>query len=51
MLMDRTTVLKFDNYPLDVITLNNGIGQGNPLSMALYQIYNVDILDIPRDRN
>src|ERR1700761_994296 len=30
-----------------VIKLDNGIGQGDPLSMALYQYYNADILDIP----
>ena len=27
--------------------LDNGIGQGDPLSMALYQYYNADILEIP----
>jgi ribonuclease HI len=29
------------------ILLDNGIGQGDPLSMALYQYYNADILKIP----
>ena len=47
MLKDRTTVLKFDGYISETITLNNGIGQGDPLSMALYQFYNADLLDIP----
>ena len=31
--------------------LNNGIRQGDPLSMALYQFYNTDILDIPGDKS
>src|ERR1700761_6998671 len=35
----------------DPIALDNGIGQGNPLSMALYQYYNANILDIPRERS
>ena len=47
MLKDRTTVLRFDGYTSGAITLNNGIGQGDPLSMALYQFYNADLLDIP----
>ena len=47
MLKDRTTVLKFDGYTSEAIILNNGIGQGDPLSMALYQFYNADLLDIP----
>lgn len=47
MLRDRSTVLKFDGYISETISLNNGIGQGDPLSMALYQFYNADLLDIP----
>ena len=47
MLKDRITVLKFDGYTSEAIVLNNGIGQGDPLSMALYQFYNADLLDIP----
>ena len=47
MLKDRSTELKFDGYTSEAITLNNGIGQGDPLSMALYQFYNADLLDIP----
>lgn len=46
MLKDRATVLKFHGYTLDTITLNNGIGQGDLLSMAIYQFYNADLLDI-----
>ena len=51
MLKDRSTVLKFDGFTSDTITLNNGIGQGDPLSMALYQFYNADILDIPEGKH
>jgi hypothetical protein len=48
MLNNRSTVLKFDDHTSECIRLDNGIGQGDPLSMALYQYYNTDILDIPR---
>lgn len=51
MLKDRSTVLRFDDHISDTITLNNGIGQGDPLSMALYQFYNADLLDIPTNKN
>jgi ribonuclease HI len=50
MLKDRSTILKFDDYVSEPITLNNGIGQGDPLSMALYQFYNADLLDIPTEK-
>ena len=46
MLRDRTTYLKFDNYTSKAIKIDNGIGQGDPLSMVLYQYYNTDILEI-----
>ena len=49
MLENRKTVLRFDDHTSEVIPLDNGIGQGDPLSMALYQYYNADILEIPRD--
>lgn len=39
--------LKFDGYTSDWIPINNGIGQGDPLSMILYIIYNTDLLKIP----
>jgi len=41
-------MLKFDGYVLDPIQIDNGIGQGDPLSMILYQFYNADLLDIPK---
>ena len=51
MLKDRSTAIKFDDHVSGNFTLNNGIGQGDPLSMALYQFYNADLLDIPRDED
>jgi ribonuclease HI len=48
MLKDRRTTLKFDGYISETIILNNGIGQGDPLSMALYQFYNADLLEVPK---
>ena len=49
MLQNRTTTLHFDDHTSEAISLDNGIGQGDPLSMALYQFYNADILEIPRE--
>lgn len=49
MLKDRFTALKFDDHESDRIALDNGIGQGDPLSMALYQYYNADLIDIPEN--
>ena len=48
MLKGRTTYLKFDDHISEAISINNGIGQEDPLSMVLYQYYNADILDIPQ---
>ena len=50
MLMDRHTMLKYNGYTSEPIVLDNGIGQGDPLSMVLYQYYNADLLDIPRGK-
>jgi hypothetical protein len=47
MLRERFTALKFNDFISDRIALDNGIGQGDPLSMALYQYYNADLIDIP----
>ena len=47
MLEGRVTTLKFDGFVSDLIPIDNGIGQGDPLSMILYQYYNADLLDIP----
>ena len=51
MLEGRNTHLRFDDHKSDTIEINNGIGQGDPLSMVLYQFYNADILDIPASEN
>ena len=51
MLSDRHTALKFDGYTSDPIEIDNGIGKGDPLSMVMYQFYNADLLDIPRDKS
>jgi hypothetical protein len=51
LLCNCTTRLKFDNFTLEDIHISNGIGQGDPLSMVLYQYYNADLLDIPKDAN
>jgi ribonuclease HI len=51
MLEGRVTTLKFDDFTSAPIPIDNGIGQGDPLSMALYQFYNADLLDIPNTAN
>ena len=43
-----TATLQFNDHSSEVIALNNGIGQKDPLFMALSQYYNADILNIPR---
>ena len=47
LLSDRKTRLKFDDFTSGIINITNGIGQGDPLSMLLYILYNADMLDIP----
>ena len=47
MLENHRTILRFDDHASGTIDLDNGIGQEDPLSMALYQFYNADILEIP----
>jgi hypothetical protein len=51
MLEGHITTQKFDVYTSNPIPIDNVIGQGDPLSMALYQLYNADILDIPQELN
>jgi len=51
MLRDRETTLKFDGYASDAIWIDNSIGQGDLLSMVLYQFYNTDLLDIPSSKD
>ena len=40
--------LKFDDYISEWFSLDNGIIQGDPLSMVLHLYYNVDMIDISR---
>jgi hypothetical protein len=51
VLSNRSTRLHFDDYLSDPTPLENGIGQGDPLSMIVYLYYNADILDVPWGRN
>ena len=51
MLTGRRNRLKFDDYTSEWFNLDNGIVQGNPLSMVLYLFYNADMIDIPRGRS
>ena len=49
MLRDQVTALKFDGYMSELIKIDNGIGQGDLVSMGIYQYYNADLLDIPKE--
>jgi hypothetical protein len=51
LLRNCTTRLKFDDFTSEDIHIGNSIGQGDPLSMVLYQYYNADLLDIPINNN
>ena len=48
MVTGRKARLKFDDYISNWFLLDNGIGQGDPLSMLLYLFYNADILDVAK---
>jgi hypothetical protein len=50
MLMDRKTKLYFDDFMSNWFKLDNGMGQGDPLSMILYLFYNADVLEIAKGR-
>src|SRR5271168_1673710 len=47
LLTGRRTRLKFDDYISETTNITNGIGQGDPISMLLYIIYNADLLELP----
>lgn len=47
LLSNRQTTMVFDDYKSDWIDVNNGIGQGDPISMILYLFYNADLVDVP----
>ena len=49
LLTNRRTRLRFDDYTSEYRDIINGIGQGDPLSMLLYILYNADLLEIPDD--
>jgi hypothetical protein len=51
LLRGRSTRLKFDDYTSEPIQIDNGIGQGDPISMLVYLFYNADILDIAESEN
>ena len=51
MLHNRVTTLKFNSYISGSIEINNRIGQGDPLSMVIYQFYNADLVDIPSGKS
>jgi hypothetical protein len=46
ILTNRRTRIHFDDYVSGTIQVKNGIGQGDPLSMILYTLYNADLLEI-----
>jgi ribonuclease HI len=46
LLHSRSTRLKFDDFVSEPIQIDNGIGQGDPISMLVYLYYNADMLDI-----
>ncbi|KIJ15169.1 hypothetical protein PAXINDRAFT_25912, partial [Paxillus involutus ATCC 200175] len=46
VLTGRQTRLSFDGYLFPPIPITNGIGQGDPLSMILYIIYNSDLVEV-----
>ena len=47
LLTNRRTRLKFNDFLSETISVTNRIGQGDPLSMLLYILYNTDLLEIP----
>ena len=49
LLTRRRIRLKFDDFISESINILNGIGQGDPLSMILYILYNADLLEITGD--
>ena len=49
LLSNRKTRLKFDDHISEPTDITNGIGQGDPLSMLLYILYNADLLELPDD--
>lgn len=50
MLTNRKTQLSFDDFKSDWFPVTNGIGQGDPLSMICYIIYNSDLVEVAKGR-
>jgi len=50
MLKDRCTTLTFDDYTFENIPIDNGIGQGETVSI-LYLIYSHGLVNIPQGQN
>ena len=48
LLSGRRTKMKFDDFVSEFIDITNGIGQGDPISMLLYILYNADLLEALR---
>lgn len=48
ILEGRTTKLRFDDFISITIAIANGIGQGDPMSMLIYILYNAELLEICR---
>jgi hypothetical protein len=46
LLKGRRTQMKFDDFLSELIHIFNRIGQGNPLSMTLYILFNADLLEL-----
>lgn len=46
LLRGRSTRLKFDDYVSDPIPINNGVGQGDPVSLPSFNYYNADLLEL-----
>lgn len=49
LLSNRKTKIKFNDHISEVFNIENGIGQGDPLSMILYILYNADLLKLSDD--
>ena len=48
MLTNQHTRLRFDRFTSDWVNIDNGIVQGDPLSMLLYLFYNTDLIMVPK---
>ena len=51
LLWGRRTRLSFDGHLSNWIPITNGIGQGDPLSMVLYIIYNSDLVEMAKGKS